>query len=267
MFFVSLRSSSSGNCTLLSTGTENILIDCGVSAKIISTELKELGLSITDLSAVLITHEHSDHIKALKRLMSVYELPVYTSYGTYNRLSEVTKDEYFSFEGFEKFHAVMADREFYIGNTLVTPFRTYHDTPGSLGFRFDMEETVFGHDASCCVLTDCGHYDDYICSHLSGLDAILIESNHDEKMLMTGPYPVSLKRRILSDYGHSSNANCAALLRSIYSPRLKNALLAHLSEENNDPELALSFVQENVNLPGLTIRVAPKSERSAVITL
>lgn len=267
MFFVSLRSSSSGNCSLLSTGTENILIDCGVAARTIDQSLKDIGLSLHEISAVLVTHEHTDHIKALKRLMSAYDIPLYTSYGTWNRLPEVTKDPYFSFEGFEKFHAVSADREFYIGNTLVTPFRTYHDTPGSLGFRFDMEDTVFGHDAACAVLTDCGHYDEYISSHLKNLDAILIESNHDEQMLIRGPYPMSLKRRILSDCGHSSNASCAALLRNIYTERLRNALLAHLSEENNDPELALSFVTEAVGIPGLTIRVAPKEKRSEMIVL
>ena len=267
MFFVSLRSSSGGNCSLLSTGTENILIDCGVSSKVIQSALKEQSLTLSDINAVLVTHEHSDHIKGLKRLMGAYNIPVYTSMGTWNGICAQDRDGYFSFQGFELFRQIQADKEFYIGNTLVTPFRTYHDTAGSLGFRFDMEEAVFGHDASLGVITDCGHFDDYICSHLKGLDAVLIEANHDESMLMRGSYPMALKRRILSDMGHASNASCAALIRSIYSEKLKNVLLAHLSDENNDPELALSFVRNAVSIPALTIRVAPKSECSDVIVL
>lgn len=267
MLFTSIRSSSSGNAAILSTGTENILIDCGVSAKTINASLKELGLSLEKITAVLLTHEHSDHTKALKRLMSAYDIPLYTSFGTWNRLSEVTKDAYFSFEGFEKFHPIQADREFYIGNTLVTPFRTYHDTPGPLGFRFDMESTVFGHDAACALLTDCGHFDGYLQDHLKGLDAIILESNHDEQMLLRGSYPVSLKRRILSDMGHASNASSAAFIRSIYSERLRNVLLAHLSDENNDPEFALDYVTKNVGIPALTIKVAPKDRMADSIIL
>lgn len=267
MFFASLASSSSGNCTLLSTGKENILIDCGISAKRINDGLKELGLCLEQIDAVLLTHEHIDHIKGLKRIMSGYSIPVYSSFGTYNNLAAVTKDEYFTYAGTELFHPVQADIDFYIGNTLVQPFKTYHDTPGPLGYRFEMEAPVFEHDAACCVLTDCGHYDRYICSHLLNLDALLIESNHDVDMLMNGPYPMFLKRRIYSDCGHSSNASCAELLKNIYSPRLRNVLLAHLSDENNDPAKALSFVEREVAIPDLDISVAPKSETSKVIRL
>lgn len=267
MFFASLASGSSGNCTLLSTGKENILIDCGISAKRIGDSLKDLGITLHEIDAVLLTHEHIDHVKGLKRLMSGFEIPVYSSYGTFNNLANITKDEFFTFAGAQYFHPVQADVDFYIGNTLVRPFRTYHDTPGPLGYRFEMEAPVFEHDASCCVLTDCGHYDGYICSHLKNLDALLIESNHDVDMLMNGPYPMFLKRRIFSDNGHSSNASCAQLLKSIYTPKLKNVLLAHLSEENNDPETALSFVEGEVSIPELDISVAPKSGVSKVIRL
>lgn len=267
MIFVSLASGSSGNCTLLSTGKENILIDCGISAKRIGDSLKKFNITLNDIDAVLLTHEHIDHVKGLKRLMSGYSIPVYASYGTYNNLSSVTKDEFFTYSGSMLFHPVRADVEFYIGNTLVQPFKTYHDTPGPLGFRFEMEAPVFEHDASCCVLTDCGHYDSYICSHLKNLNALLIESNHDVDMLMNGPYPMFLKRRIYSDCGHSSNASCASLIRSIYSPKLHSVILAHLSEENNDPELALSYVEKEVAVPDLQISVAPKCETSDVIRL
>lgn len=267
MYFASLASSSSGNCTFLSTGKENILIDCGISAKRISEALKAFNITLYDIDAVLLTHEHIDHVKGLKRLMSGYGIPVYSSYGTFNNLSAVTKDEYFTYSGPEHFHPVQADMDFYIGNTLVQPFRTYHDTPGPLGYRFEMEAPIFEHDASCCVLTDCGHYDSYICSHLRNLDALLVESNHDVDMLMNGPYPMFLKRRIYSDSGHSSNAACAALIKNIYTPKLQSVLLAHLSDENNDPGLALSFVQKEVSIPDLDISVAPKYGTSKVIRL
>jgi len=265
MLLTSFASGSSGNCTYLSTQSEQILIDCGISARRISCRLKDLGKDLKDISAVLITHEHIDHVKALKRLINDYHIPVYCSYGTWNRIADVTRDEFFRFAGVEAFHPVSSDQEFYIGNTLIKPFKTYHDTDGPLGYRFEIEEPMVGRDANVAVLTDCGMYDDHICEMLSDLDALLIESNHDVDMLMNGPYPMSLKRRILSDYGHSSNETCARTIHRIDTPRLKDVILAHLSEENNTPEKALFCAEKIAGRPGLDICVAPKDELSKII--
>jgi len=267
MIFTSLASGSSGNCTLLSTEKENILIDCGISAKKIEEELKQLGRSIYSLDCILLTHEHADHVKGLKRLLNTCHIPVYCSEGTWENLSYVTKDEYFRFAGKEYFRQASPDIEFYVGDILVHPFQTYHDTPGPLGYRFEMEEQTHGRDINLAVVTDCGEYDDYICRNLRELDAVLIESNHDTDMLMNGPYPMFLKRRILSRRGHSSNVSCGETISKIWTPRLKDVLLAHLSEENNTPETALNCVRSIVNKPFVNISVAPKDGVSRVIKL
>lgn len=264
MIMVSLSSGSKGNCTLVRTDTENILIDCGISAKKIDEELKALDLSVSEIDAVLVTHEHGDHIKGLKRLMSAYDIPVYTSYGTAAGLYEATKDEFFRYAG-DRIRTIAADCDFYIGNTLIRPFRIYHDTRGPLGFRLEQEAAVCGRDVAVCVMTDCGHYDDYIRSNLMGLDALLIEANHDPDMLMEGPYPMFLKRRIFSDCGHASNYSCGQLLSEIDSDRLKCVLLGHLSETNNTPQTALREVLSEYR-PGLTrVSVAPQDGLSDII--
>jgi len=267
MIFTSFASGSSGNCTFLSTDTENILIDCGITGKKIECCLKELGKKVSDLNGILLTHEHIDHVKGLKKLISDYDIPVYCSVGTWNGLGRILKDNYFDMAGLRVFHEIRPDTEFYIGNTLVRAFHTYHDTPGPLGYRFEMEEEIIGKDINLAVVTDCGLYDDYICDYLKDLDALLIESNHDVEMLMNGSYPMFLKRRILSDKGHSSNDSCGKTIHRIWTPRLKSVLLAHLSEENNTPERALSSVCKAAAVPGLDIRVASKDGPENVITL
>lgn len=267
MILTSFASGSSGNCTFLSTGQENILVDCGLSLKRIKECLECFSLGVEDLDAVLLTHEHADHIKGLKRLLSGYGIPVYCSAGTWNSLPLVTKDEYYRYAGAEFFREAVPDREFYIGNILVHPFHTYHDTAGPLGFRFGLEQEIYGRDIDVAVLTDCGVYDDYITRQLKELDAVLLEANHDTEMLMNGPYPMFLKRRILSDLGHSSNAGCADLLNRIWSPRMKNVLLAHLSEENNTPETAYQYVSEHFCHPETQLSVAPKESMSEVIRI
>ena len=241
MKFYSLVSGSSGNASLLSAGRTNILIDCGISAKKADTLLKEAGLSggINDLDAVLLTHEHSDHIRGIKRIMSAYGIPVYGSTGTLKSLAQATRDEYFNYAGKKLMEAVRADFEVNIGEISFTPFDIYHDAAEPVAYRFETHEK---RDASAAIMTDCGHYDDYICDHLTGLDALILESNHDPEKLAKGPYPMSLKRRILSGTGHLSNGDAGDLLSRIYEPKLKAVKLGHLSRENNTPELAISTV-------------------------
>lgn len=279
MIFTSFASGSSGNCTFFASGSTKILIDCGISAKRIGDCLRALGLSLSDLDAVLLTHEHSDHIKGLKRLMSAYDIPVYASEGTLSALFQATRDEYFRYAGGALMHPVSADSEFRIKDAEVCPFRVYHDSASPLGFRIEARDSGASALApssfrTVCVATDTGYFDDYIRDHLLYSDAALIEANHDRAMLAGGKYPLYLKRRIMSRTGHLCNNQTGKLISEIMSPRLKHVLLGHLSRENNTPGLALETVQKEIEmalgddmLKKLDISVAPQDGMSALVEL
>ena len=278
MIFVSLASGSSGNCCFLHTDKTALLIDCGISAKRIAEGLSALGSSIDELDGILLTHEHSDHIKGLKRLMSAYNIPVYASEGTLGALYGATKDEYFRYAGADLMHGVSADRELDIKDAHILPFHIYHDARGPLGFRISSEASAFGDElrrrASVCVATDMGYFDDYIRDHLIGLDGALIEANHDRAMLVGGRYPLYLKRRIMSREGHLCNNQTGKLISEILGPRLRHVFLGHLSKENNTPDLALSTVREEIKealgeraAEQLSMSVAPHDGPSQILRL
>ena len=278
MIFTSFASGSSGNCTFFASGSTKLLIDCGISAKRIGDCLRTLGLSLSDLDAVLLTHEHSDHIKGLKRLMSAYDIPVYASAGTLRGVYESSKDEYFRFSGSSLMHEIASDNEFDIGDVHVCPFHIYHDAREPLGFRLSTEaefpDAELRRRVSVCVATDTGYFDDYIRDHLLGLDAALIEANHDRAMLAGGKYPLYLKRRIMSRQGHLCNNQSGKLISEIAGPRLRHVFLGHLSKENNTPSLALSTVRAELKealgervSESLSMSVAPQDGPSQLIKL
>ena len=289
MKFVSLASGSSGNCTFVGTDTAKILIDCGISAKRIDESLRALGFCAEELDAVFLTHEHTDHIKGLKRLMSAYHIPVYASAGTLSALSGALRDEYFNFAGRDLMHEVRADETIRINGLHVTPFRISHDAAQPFAYRMEAAQalSLFADDANgaddgahgchvaaAAVATDLGYFDDEICRHLMGLDVLLLEANHDRGMLANGNYPMGLKRRIMSRAGHLSNNSCGQLLAEIVNPRLCHVFLGHLSRENNTPHAALETVEaellrclgpraRSMQLP--EISVAPHDGMSEVI--
>ena len=251
MLFISLASGSSGNCTLIHSEKTNLLIDCGISSRRIAEALRALCISLEDIDAVLLTHEHSDHIKGLKRLMSVYGIPVYGSDGTLDALSSVTRDDYFRFSGADLMHGISEDRDIQIGDVLISPFHIYHDAAAPLAYRAEAYSALPGDGGlkrrAVCVATDTGYFDDYIRDHMLYLDAALIEANHDRSMLAGGRYPLYLKRRIMSRNGHLCNNQTGKLISEIACDRLKNVLLGHLSRENNTPELALQTVETELS--------------------
>jgi phosphoribosyl 1,2-cyclic phosphodiesterase len=230
----SIASGSSGNAIYVGSEDTHILIDAGISAKRIESGLKELGLKGEDLDAVLLTHEHSDHVKGLKVLSARYGFPVYATKGT---LSAVKKNGYIGEYPDDLLNTVSADREFQIGDLTLKPFSIDHDAEEPVAYR------ISGGGKSAAVATDMGHFTDYTVRNLSCLDALLVESNHDVRMLETGPYPYYLKRRILSDFGHLSNENAGRLIVRILHDNLKYIVLGHLSKENNFPDLAYETVR------------------------
>ena len=229
MKIVLFASGSTGNCTLVSEGDTHILIDAGISARRIRTGLQEQGLTMNDVDGVLITHEHSDHIRGLTVLLRRESAPVYALPAVVAELRRQMPE-----------HAhllceIVPDGTFTLGAMSVTPFCTLHDAAGSCGYRLEGEGS-FG------FCTDLGVVTDTVRAALCGVDCAVIEANHDPELLRTGPYPVYLKRRIASDHGHLSNEGAGALAVYLAENGAQQLILGHLSRENNTPRTALETV-------------------------
>lgn len=228
--FISLGSSSSGNCYYLGTNNAQILIDAGVSVRTLKTSLKERGIMLTDIDAVFITHDHADHIKAVGHLANDFSLPIYATEEVllginknYCVTSKLTP---------ESMHFIHKSQTIEISDMRITAFSVPHDSSDCVGFRVETDSEIF------LLITDIGHATEIIQEEVSQAHFIVLESNHDVDMLMMGPYPAHLKGRIRSGRGHISNTDSARLIAEYASPALKRVWLCHLSEENNHPELA-----------------------------
>lgn len=225
--FCPLFSGSSGNCTYIGAGGGGILIDAGVSAKRIETALNEREIDPRSIQAIFVTHEHSDHVSGLRVLVKRYGYTVYASAGTLDALL----DDGVLREGASM--QVISDDGVEAGGMYIHAFHTSHDSRESLGYRIHTPDERW-----MAVATDMGHMTDEVRCALHGCDLVQIESNHDVRMLENGGYPYFLKRRILADTGHLSNEACAAELPELAKSGVTRFWLAHLSSENNLPELA-----------------------------
>ena len=234
MRLLSIASGSSGNSIYVGSDNTHILIDTGISKKRIEEGLSDAGLSGADIDGICITHEHSDHICSLGIMSRKYGIPVYATADT---IEAIKKDISLGDFSHELFVPISGDKEFRIGDLNIMPFKIHHDAADPVGYRIE------NGSKAVAVATDMGHYDNYIISKLKNLDALLVEANHDIRMLEAGPYPYALKRRILSDTGHLSNENCGKLLCEILNSNMRKVFLGHLSKENNIPELALEAVK------------------------
>ena len=228
-----LFSSSKGNSTFIGTEKGGILIDCGVSFKRLSAALSINNITLSAVQAVFITHEHSDHVAGLKMLTKKTGMPVYGQKRTLQRLCDADKIAPDS---------PVIDMS---GNTIscagaeVKCFNTPHDTIQSCGYRIHTED-----DRLCAVCTDLGHITEEIDSALMGCRLVLLESNYDDFLLRTGPYPLNLKERILSPNGHLSNDDCGAEVRRLIENGTTHIVLGHLSQDNNKPYIADKTVEE-----------------------
>ncbi len=220
-------SGSGGNCMLLSHKDTHILIDAGISMRRIETSLRGQGLTVKDIGGVLITHEHSDHISGLKMLIKHYGPEVFAPRTVGTRLCGMLP------EAEEHLTVLPVGCDFPLGDISIRAFHTPHDTDESVGYRIEG-------GGSFALATDMGCVTEEVLHGLLGAQTVLLESNHDVRMLCDGPYPVYLKRRILSDHGHLSNADCARLARYLADKGTRRIILGHLSRENNRPGIAMA---------------------------
>lgn len=222
-----LFSSSKGNSIYVGNSNEGVLIDAGRSAKQLEKALFENEIDVKSIKAIFLTHEHSDHVQGVKVFATRYNLKVLTSSGTMTAIGEKGV-----LNG--KFPTEIIDsRGVEIAGMFIKPFSTPHDCNESVGYVITTKD-----NKKAVVATDIGYISDVIKDSIVGADAVVIESNHDVRMLQNGAYPYYLKRRILSDKGHLSNDACADILPYFIKNGTKNFILAHLSQENNIPQLA-----------------------------
>jgi len=249
-----LASGSRGNAIFVSSGSTSILIDAGLSGIEIERRLKSKGLSPKDLDAILVSHEHTDHIQSAGVLSRRFDLPVYinskTQGAAFPQIGKVRDFKNFA-----------CGSTFWINDLEIHPFSISHDAEDPVGFTVNQNGTTIG------IATDLGIATAMVKEHLKGCGLLILEANHDEDMLINGPYPWSVKQRIKSRTGHLSNAASKNLLNEIQHDRLKHVILAHLSETNNTPQKALSEVGQALTRINVQLDVAFQHECSALFRL
>ncbi|MCL6516031.1 MBL fold metallo-hydrolase [Alicyclobacillus sp.] len=227
--FSILASGSSGNAIYIQTERTRLLLDAGISARQIRDRMRSVGVdAFHDIDAVLLTHEHVDHVRGFPQVAKQTQARVYATEGTWHH-TLASVDEWL---GPERRETVRAGEPFSVGDIRVTPFSVSHDAEEPVAYRFDAD------GSSLTVLTDLGYVSDTIKDIVKGCQAYVWEANHDVEMLRSGRYPWHLKRRILGDKGHLSNEDAAVALADLVGDSVMQVYLAHLSEENNLPDLA-----------------------------
>jgi len=227
-----LASGSRGNCAVVASSQTKILVDAGISCRETFKRLKLLGEDPHSLSAILITHEHSDHIYGLATLAKKLRIPVFMTGATHQAWARATRNEKGERPHLEKFERFESGHGFEVGDIAVRPFTIPHDAADPVGFTFRAEGIKVG------IATDLGYVPPSVRDHLRGCDVLVMESNHDLEMLRVGPYPWSVKQRVMSRVGHLSNLALADFFTSDYDNSATFVVLAHLSEQNNHPEIA-----------------------------
>jgi phosphoribosyl 1,2-cyclic phosphodiesterase len=247
----SLGSGSNGNAFLIEHGELRILIDAGVPIRTLVSCLKLRGLTPQHLTAALVSHEHSDHIRALSSLLKKARLPVLATAGTHAGLPDV--DESLR-------HYIDALAPFQVGNLEITPVPVMHDARDPVGFSISVD------DVRVSIMSDLGEASDINAEFASRSDHLIIESNYDEHMLRAGPYPAYLKKRIRSSDGHLGNDDCAEFLKDVVRAKTSSIWLCHLSENNNRPDVALNTTIRSLSGAGIYRTVAALPRYDGTIT-
>ena len=259
--FCSLYSGSSGNCLFVSSNNTKVLIDCGTSCKKICDGLASINSSIDEIDAILVTHEHSDHVQSLGMVSKKFNIPVYANKETWDAMGKqrekILDENVLLFEN---------DKDFHLNDLIIHPFSTPHDAANPCGFN------IHNGKRKLSIATDLGHMDDKIFNNLQGSSFILLESNYDPEILKVSKYPFHLKQRIAGPHGHLSNETAGKTISALMKKDLKEVMLGHLSKENNFPELAYQTVAEelmnsNSDINKIKISVASRNTPGKIITI
>jgi len=260
-----LASGSRGNCAIVASACTKILVDAGISGRETYKRMKSLGEDPRSLCAILITHEHSDHVYGLATLAKKLRIPVFMTGATHQAWARAMRDENGVKPQLEKFERFESGHRFQIGDIEVRPFTIPHDAADPVGFTFRAEGVKIG------FATDLGYLPASVREHLRGSDVLVMESNHDLEMLRGGPYPWAVKQRVMSRVGHLSNEALAEFFGNDYDNSATFVVLAHLSEQNNHPEIARREAERALAARGglfnNRLRLALQSEPLAPIRL
>lgn len=265
MKMMTIASGSSGNCTYVGSENTGILVDVGVSKKKILDALQDVDRTFADINGIVITHEHIDHIRGLGVISRAYGIPIYATEATIEEIKYTTS---LGTLDYGLFHSIQPDEPFMVGNIEILAHSTWHDAADPVCY------SLLCDGRKIAVATDMGGYDGYMIQALKDADALLVEANHDIRMLQVGPYPYSTKQRILSSYGHLCNEAGGKLIRDVLNDHIKTIFLGHLSKENNLPELAYAAVAAELEENPFTddvrdfhLQVANRDTHSALLDI
>lgn len=259
--FCSLYSGSSGNSLFVQSNSTNILVDCGTSAKKILVALDDIGVNIDDIDAIIVTHEHNDHVQGLGTLSKKYDIPVFANCETWDAMqvqrNKIDSKNQLTFE---------VNNEFQIGNLQIFPFSIPHDAANPCGF------SICNGNKKLSIATDLGHVNNEIIDNLRDSQFMLLEANYDPEVLKVSRYPYPLKERIAGPNGHLSNATAGKTIGTLINKDLQEVMLGHLSKENNFPELAYQTVADelihnNIDINNIKISVASRFNHSAIVNV
>ena len=242
--FFSFGSGSSGNCYYLGTNDFGILIDAGIGIRTVQRSLREYGVSFDKISAVIITHDHADHIKTVGCFGNKYNLPIYATQTVHDC---IRRNKYLNIDLLSSRRIIEKETPFAIRNFTITAFEVPHDSIDNVGYRIEFDNQVF------VLLTDVGRITDTIRKYTVDANHLVMEANYDEEMLQNGRYPYYLKERIASGMGHISNRLSSEFIASVYNENMQNVWLCHLSQDNNRPELAVQTVEKALYYNGVIV--------------
>ena len=255
-----LGSGSSGNCTYIESGDTRVLVDLGFGPRSLQRRLNEADLETRPVDALLLTHGHSDHVRGVTHC-TASKIPIFMNEGTRSELPELPERAGWT--------PVQTGKAFHIGDLRIEAFSVSHDAADPIGYRF-RSRGITG-----ALLTDLGVLDPSVADHLSDCDWLIVESNYDDELLKLGPYPWFLKRRLLGRTGHLSNRALSDFLEECFDGNASHIFLAHLSRQNNHPQLALDSARRalsrrsgaGIATPALTLHLTHQSRPSALLEL